>query len=605
MLYLNKPIPPRKVLGADIETNGLDPFGNRLLSLALSDGQDVWLYLNGLHDFSPALAVLEDPSVLKVLQNAKFDLKWIKQHFGITVSNVFDTYLAEAVLCSGAVEKEDEDEEGEVKTHRIPLGLADILARYGWMISKEERKTFIDHPGFDVVPITNEQIHYIMQDVLYLSGLYRAQLERVAAEGASKALKLELAVLPATVDLELDGVAFDEELWGQQKQTFVDKIREHDDRLRFLLSEKTVYIEVEASVKKQPVIKQITCDEVNFNSPKQLVQALKAMGTPVENTRKATLADLNEDDTLPAEAAEFVHALLELRKWKKRLGFDYPKFINPVTGKIHPDFHQLGAATGRFSCSNPNLQQVPRPVPSEPNMRHLFLADNPDCVLIRADYSQQEPRIMAQLSGDPEMIKACNSEDVYIEFAKLMYGREVDKKSPERFQAKTFVLAVGYGAGEDRLHKSTRVPLEEVRLTRNTIKQSFPQMASFGSRMEKQAQIYGYVQTALGRRNYIQPGPRMFSQAVNSPVQGTGADMLKMALARFYVYLTEQKNRGKLDPSTRVWLLVHDEIVVQAHKDQAEEVAAELKRVMEEVGAELCPDVRHIAEAGIDYRWNK
>lgn len=605
MLYLNQLIPSRKVLGVDIETNGLDPFTGKLLSVAFSDGTDVWLYLNGLHDMGKIVSVLEDPSVLKVLQNAKFDLKWLKHHFGITVSNVFDTYLAEAVLCSGAVEREEEDEEGEIKTHRVPLGLADILSRYGWMINKEERKTFIDHPGFNVTPITNEQISYIMQDVIYLPALYHKQLEKISKEGAARALKLELAVLPATVDLELDGVAFDKELWTAQEKIFKAKIQEHTDRLRFLLSEQVAHIEVEASVKKQPVIKQITCDEVNFNSPKQLVQALKAMGTPVENTRKATLADLSEDDTLPIEAADFVHALLELRKWKKRLGFNYPKFINPVTGKIHPDFHQLGAATGRFSCSNPNLQQVPRPVPSEPNMRHMFLADNPDCVLIRADYSQQEPRIMAQLSGDPEMIKACNSEDVYIEFARLMYGREVDKKSPERFQAKTFVLAVGYGAGEDRLHKSTRVPLEEVRLTRNTIKQSFPMMASFGSRMEKQAQIYGYVQTALGRRNYIQPGPRMFSQAVNSPVQGTGADMLKMALARFYVYLTEQKNRGKLDPSTRVWLLVHDEIVVQAHKDQAEELAVELKRVMEEVGAELCPDVRHIAEAGMDYRWNK
>lgn len=603
MLYLNKPLPPRKILGCDIETSGLDPFTGHLLSVAFSDGTDVWVFLNNLHALEDAATVLCDPAVTKVFHNAKFDLKWLKHHLNVEVTPIFDTQLAEGVLTSGKG-LSTRDDDGEIITASLPLDLLSVLSRrMGLVLNKATRNEFIDHPGFDVVPITTEQLDYIVDDVLYLPALREQQIDQASKEGAIAALRLEFEVVPACVDLELGGVRLDESLWETQLVEFEEHIARYDGVMRQILSKKTSIVPVPGRKNKQDILRQIAVEDVNFNSPAQLIQVLGLLGYTTDTTAVASLEAALEEDILSEHASAFVRALLEHRKWIKRRGFDYQKYVNPVTGKVHPDFHQLGARTGRFSCSNPNLQQVPRPVKGEPNLRNVWIADTEDCVLIRSDYSQQEPRIMAQLSGDPAMIEACNKEDVYIEFAKYMYGRAVEKGSPERHHAKTFVLAVGYGAGVDKLHATTGIPREECETTRDIIKQSFPLMARFGSMMERRMQMYGYVETALGRRRYIRPGPGSFSQAVNTPVQGTGADMLKIALVHLHHWLKEHQEF--LHPETRVWSLVHDEIVVQCHLDDVALVQPKIKEIMEEAGAELCPDVKHIAESAYSYRWDK
>jgi DNA polymerase-1 len=241
----------------------------------------------------------------------------------------------------------------------------------------------------------------------------------------------------------------------------------------------------------------------------------------------------------------------------------------------------------------------------ELDFRKMWIADDENSAIIVADYSQQEPRIMAQLSGDKKMIEACNSQDVYIEFARMLYGCEVAKDSRERYIAKQFVLATSYGVGSSELSHRHGIPLEECNTVRQHIKRTFPVMAQFCANMERQALTYGYVTTVTGRRRYFKKGEkRLYTEAGNFPIQGTAADMFKLAMAKIYQWLTEEKKSGNIKEA-RILNIVHDEIVAHCHKDDAKYVKENVCRLMEEAGKALCPAVSHYAEANISTCWEK
>lgn len=589
--YFNK-IPDTwpSILACDVETTGLDPLVDNLLSVAFSDGTDVWIFLH-FHGLSQLIPVLNDSSVQKVFHNAKFDMKWLRYKLGIETKNVYDTYLAENVLYSGK---------------GLPVGLIDLLARYkGILIEKDTREGFINHPGFDVRPITRQQISYIEQDVLHLLHIRAEQMKKVEQDALGRALNIEFEVLPAIVALELGGISFDGVLWEEQRAHFEFEIYKAEGLLRELVG--NFVLQVQRTRKGEPFLEEIEPQNINYNSPSQLKELFKQrFDVELESTRAELLDDMAEGRFLVNEEAQrAARIILDIRKWGKRLGFNYPQFVHPLTGKIHPEFHQMGARTGRFSCSNPNMQQVPRPQAEEPNMRHLFTADSEDFVIIRADYKQQEPRVMAQLSGDPALIRACNTEDVYLGIGNAMYGYEIEPHSEERQIAKMFVLAVGYGAGVDKLSaasgKSTTVCTE----LRDRIRQRFPVMVQYASKMDRLLQQYGYVTTASGRRRYFPNKERSFTQAVNTPVQGTAADMFKLSLARIHQFLTNDIRCGKIHTASRVFLAVHDEIEVHCHKDNTDYIVENVARIMESTGKELCPAVQHIAEIEVGYRWDK
>lgn len=600
MIYVNRPIPKFSPMAIDIETSGLDPYQHRLLSVAVSDGKDVWIVLD-FHGFTSLLPILRDDEIVKIAHNAGFEYAWFKHWFDVDTANWHDTFLAEKVATT---------DDG------LPMSLDEVLARYDVQMNKEIRATFLDHPGFAVRPVTNEQLMYMAEDVLHLRKLLEGQLDHINSMGLHRTLDLEHAILPAVAELELNGVALDIDLWFQQVAEFEKLAQQTDQKMREIIGE--YVLDVPAKLKGVDIIKNIPTAELNFNSPIQLRELFtKRFGIKTDTTNAAFLEDLSNgvsivnflrfEFTVPlnssTEAKIFAELLLKHRGYRKRIGFDYAKFIHPITGKIHPSYHQMGARTGRFSCSNPNLQQVPRPINGEPNMRHIWVADSEDYVIIRADYSQQEPRVMAQLCGDPAMIAACNSEDVYLEFGKHIFGHEIDKDSEERHVAKTFVLATGYGAGPAKLAATSGKDKATCFAIRNKIRYTFPIMAQFGDKMYRHLANYGYIETAIGRRRYI--ANQRYTIAVNTPVQGTAADMFKLSLAKVHKALTDLKKCGKIDSNTRVWNLVHDEIEVHCHKDEVDIVLPLVKQLMEEAGKEICPDVKHVAEAKYAYRWDK
>jgi DNA polymerase-1 len=586
-------------MAVDIETSGLDPHQDRLLSIAVSDGTDVWILLD-FFGFDYIREHLVDEDVLKIAHNAKFEHVWFKHHLGIDVLNWHDTFLTEKVIATD---------------DSLPMSLDALVGRYGFgMMYKDVRATFEDHPGFAQLPVTAEQVDYMAQDVLFLGGIREQQVQYVDSMGLQQTVELEHSIIPAVSDLELNGVSIDIDLWFEQVVELERLAAQCDSKMREIIGDFTLH--VPAMKDKKPIVKEIPTSEINFNSPKQLIQLFIDKFNIQTDTSNAPFLEgisqgaiiaeflsLKLDIPVEKRAAYFAELLLAYKKYKKRIGFNYAKFVHPKTGKIHPTYHQLGARTGRFSCSKPNLQQVPRPVKGEPNMRHIWTADSEDFVIIRADYSQQEPRVMAQLCGDPAMIAACNSDDVYIAFGTHIFGYTIAKGSEERHTSKTFVLATGYGAGINKLAAVSGKDARTCNEIRQKIRRAFPIMATYGDKMHRMLTQYGYVETAIGRRRYIDN--KLYTIAVNTPVQGTAADMFKLALAKIHQRLTNLKECGKIHSNTRVWNLVHDEIGVHCHKDEVDFVLPLVQQLMEEAGTELCPDVKHIAEAEYAYRWDK
>lgn len=581
------------VLGIDLETSSLDPYTGRLLSIAFSDGETTWILLD-IHGFEGAKQVLLDPAVVKIAHNAKFDLKWIKHKLGIEVVNFYCTQLAEKSIHNGK---------------KLLNSLIEVAARrVGVLLNKDTREEFHDHPGFAVRPVTSEQLKYMAEDVLYLPRIYRQQVQEIRDADLGRTMQLEFDCIPAVIDLELGGISFDAELWQQQIAMFQLLIEEYTEKMQELVGEDFV-LHMPARRKKQDVILDLPINEINFGSTKQLQEVFKQrFKLTVSTTKEEMLTNIIEgryalDKKTDPDVIQACRLMLGIRHFNKRMTYGYDRFINPVTGKIHASYNQDGTDTGRFSSSEPNMQQVPKPVEGEPNMRNLFLADSEDYVIIRADYSQQEPRVMAQMSGDKAMIAACNQEDVYIEFGKTLFGRTIEKLSDERHMAKTGVLAIAYGGGAKTLAAKSGKSEEECYEFKATVQRTFPVMAAYAKRMERQACMYGYVTTALGRRRYFDKV--LFTEAVNSPIQGTAADMMKLAIIKIHRWLTEQKNSGTIDPNSRIVNTVHDEIEVQCHKDELDYVDAAIKRLMEEAGHALCPDVKHFAETAYGYRWDK
>lgn len=600
-VYINE-YPPfwPAVVGIDIETTGypyppeekagLDPFKGHILSIAVSDGQDVWLILHWF-GFDGLKDLLEDENIVKIFHNAQFDLAFIKLHLGVETQNIFDTMLAEQVL---------------IAARDMQASLADALARrLGIMVYKETRESFFQHPGYHVQPITDEQVQYSANDVIYLPKLREAQLVEAEKDKCTWAIDIENNAVPAFTEIKLGGFKLDVDRWYEYVEIFKAEVTKSEAKLREMLGPEYVLRFMNKS-ETNPQEKVYTVENINFGSPDQLKNILlNPYRIKTKHTDEKTLLEISDalEDSDPARP--FIDELLNCRHWKKCITWDYPAFIHSTEGKIYPDFHQIGTDTGRPSCANPNLLQIPKPIPSEPNFRQLWLADSEDCVLVSADYAQQEIRIMADLSKDSALITACNQKDVYLYIGSMMYNKEIKKGDPERQEAKIFALAIGFRVGLKQLRRQSRLSFKHCEKIRDIVLKTFPTMDTYAGLCEGFAKRNNYIFTVSGRHRYFTAKSRIYTEAVNTPVQGTATDMTKTALARVYKTLTEWKKSGIINTKARIWHFLYDEIVIQCHKDDVEKVTQMVTQTMEDAGRLLCPSVSHISEAHSGYRWDK
>lgn len=533
-------------IGIDLETTAFyskspDPHRDKVLLVGVSNGTQ-HLVLEPGEWLEKLWFWMAEPKHLIIGHNLKFDLKFL-WNLGCPVqrSYLWDTLICERILTAG-------------KFLECNLG-ATARRRANVMLEKGLGKSFRNHLG----EFSAEQLYYAREDVSYLHTIMEAQRKEFDSWGLKlrDIIKVENQLVPILAETEMRGINLNTELWNivvKEEQAKAD----------------------EAEVKVMEML-GITgnCDlfgghtyGLNLNSPSQVLVALQKFGIKLENTQKKTLESC-------AQKYPVIEWILIYRKHIKRLGFNYSRYINPVTRRIHTTLNQAGTVSGRLSSKHPNLQNVV----GDKKFREVWMADEGN-VLIPVDFSQQEARILAEMSGDENLQEACRASDIYLEVARYVteipnlqkgqhikiWGHELDI----RYVMKQACLATIYGATPETLVIRFGIPLPVAKKAIRLIQTKFPKIESWAKAQIRKAKEQGYVETLSGRRRWF-PGlddpeklKKVKNMIRNSPVQGTGSCMIKSAIV-----LADKKLRNR---GAWLTLTVHDEIVFQARKKDAKEV---------------------------------
>jgi len=549
-----------KVIAFDIEGTGLDPYTSVLLTVQISTDNRCYIFdartLN-LRELPRLKQFLESPAAIKIGHNAKFDYKHLFVNTGIAITNLYDTMLAEVILNAGI--------------GRAYYSLKDIALQYvNLKLKKEVRETFQNMTANS--RLTDDQLKYGSIDTLALFPIFEKQLERLQKENLVNVAKLEFAATRAVGDMELKGIYINKDKWRGILEILSKK--RNDLAAQFQDAVRSFY-----KVNMTDLFGN-SADVININSQQQLMDLFNnKLGLNLPSTGDGLLANVQHP---------VVRLLRDYRGFEKLIsafGESLLSKINTVTHRIHPEFNQLGTATGRFSCNNPNLQQIPRNSEQAP-FRECF-NPAPGYKLVTADYSSMEMRILADLSGDKKMIDALNQGlDIHSYTASLMfnlpYTENFKKEHKDLRQiAKPIGFGLMYGMGSMGLagrigqEMGKEVTKEEGQEYMDKYFASYPGVRDFLDKTAKSAVQRGYSVTVAGRKRwYHKPEKndpefrkkvsRIEREAKNHPIQGANADAVKYAL----VFLQDRLKREHIDGS--LVLTVHDEIVSEIREDQAE-----------------------------------
>lgn len=563
-----EPLGRSAVLAIDTETTGLDPLSDhiRLVQLAIPENPvmviDLWQMSENARE--PLHALLTG-SALKVFHNAKFDLQFLHSANLPIHGPFFDTMLASQLLDAGL--------------HSRRHGLADLVGHFlGEQLDKKEQVS-----DWSRDPLTPEQLAYAAKDAAILLRLRDALLPQLETAGLMDVAHLESACVPAVAEMELTGIHVDQQRLNALRQRLETETHQAATRLHILL--RSVVERDQAS------LFHTTDDAINLDSPAQVLAAFHTLGIPVANTRRGTLIPL-------AETYPVVRALLEYRRVSKALTFatSLPEHIHLRTGRIHATYWQLGAATGRFSCSEPNLQQIPKTTA----FRECFLA-TPGHRLVIGDYSQIELRTSAELSQDPRMVEAYQrGEDLHVLTASLLLDKPLDQVTRvERQAAKAVNFGLIFAMGAAGLQAYARnvygvsLTLEEAVAFRSRFFAAYPGMVTWHTRIREEGSPRE-SRTVSGRRRQWRETPGVAAR-YNTPVQGMAADITKHALA----FLPQ----ALADMNAKLIGTVHDEILIEAPEEHAERVAQLLKETMEHAGRGYLHTVPVVADVRIGTSW--
>jgi len=497
----------------------------------------------------PALkAVLEDESVPKVTHEGKVDIGILRRYGTNLRGVVFDTELAAYLLNAG-------------RRARFPLHevAADYAGRELHPLDKKERK------AMDAAAIVGHERSEALAEAEAVLATMSVQEPRLSADGLTKVLEtLELPVAPILAGMELAGVAVDVAALNAMAADLKERV---------------------AGLEKQ--IFEIAGQEFTVGSPKQLQEILfEKLGLP--SGKKTKTGYSTDADVLEELAPEYpiVGLILqhrELSKLKSTYAEAMPALVHKGTGRIHTTLHQTVAATGRLSSSNPNLQNIPVRTEIGREIRRAFVAPK-GTVLVSADYSQIELRLFAHVTEDPALVAAFTSgEDIHKYTAGQMYGVPVaEVTSDQRRAAKTVNYAVIYGISDFALARLLGVPQAQAKELKASYFARFPGVKAYSDETLAFAREKGYVQTLFGRRRYIPDvNSRVFQfrqaaerAAINMPIQGTSADIMKLAMIAVDEMLTREKF------TSRMILQVHDELLFEAPEAEVPALAAKLHETM-------------------------
>jgi DNA polymerase-1 len=543
----------------DTETSALNPFEAELVGIGCCWGGSISevAYIPLSHSEGKNLKweevreilrpILEDANYPKYLQNAKFDRLMFKAA-GIELAGViFDTMIASYVI----------DPEASHKLDDLAMELLQIrTVSFKTLVGK--RKSIAEV----AIPLVAQYCGMDTYITYHLVPILKEQLTAVP-ELWDLFQNVEMPLEPILAKMEWRGIRIDKEYLG----TFSVELEKDLDALA---------IAAYAQAGK----------EFNLNSPKQLSEILlEKLGDKFKKASRKSKTGFSTDVAVlnKLEGEPLIDTILEnrtLAKLKSTYVDALPSLIQAKTGRVHTDFNQTVASTGRLSSSNPNLQNIPIRTAFSKRIRAGFLPKE-DWILMAADYSQIELRILAHLSQEPELMRAFNAgEDVHTVTAQLLLEKE-EVTSDERRLAKIINYGVIYGMGAQKFSRDIGVPVKVAKQFIDKFNQRYARISAYMQDVEFEAERDGYVKTILGRRRYFRglsqiggyQKAALLRSAVNAPIQGTSADIIKIAMLRVDELLR--------DYQARLLLQVHDELVFEVPPDEVAELQPKIKAAME------------------------
>ena len=565
----------------DTETTGLDAVSASLVGIAFSWQAHTGYYVPIPEDTDARKAVLdsllpffENDSIEKVGQNLKYDLKVMQQH-GISVKGkLFDTMLAHYIINPDM--RHNMDVLAETYLGYRPKPITDLIGKKG-----KNQGSMRDVP-------LDQQTEYAAEDA-DITWQLKEHFEKELGKNEQRALldKVELPLVRVLAAMELAGISIDVPY----------------------LNEMSKVLQQEATALEQRIFEQAG-ETFNLASPKQLgpilFDKLKLIDKP-KKTKTGQYSTAEEVLSTLAKDHPIVAHILEWRSVQK-LNNTYvsalPEDVNATTNRIHTVYNQAVTATGRLSSNHPNLQNIPIRTPRGQQVRKAFVAKDDEHVLMAADYSQIELRIIASLSEDPSMLAAFNNnEDIHAATAAKVFGVPISEVSREqRSQAKTVNFGIIYGVSAFGLSNQTTLSRKEAKALIEAYYESYPKLKAYMSEQVDFAREHGYVATVLGRRRYLKDINSRNAivrgaaerNAINAPIQGSAADIIKLAMLTIYDKMQQQHFKAQM------LLQVHDELVFECPKSELEALKHLVKNEME---AAYSLQVPLTVDMGIGHNW--
>ena len=563
----------------DTETTGFDIFNDRIVGLSLAVEPFKAWYVPFLEKDTPEYAeivrpLFEDEKIAKIGQNIKFDLMVLRR-LGITIrGRMYDTMILHYLL--------------DPESRHNMNALAEKYLNY----KPIEIETLIDKGSkqltMDLVNVERVK-EYAAEDAdvtLQLKQALYPMIEQIGLQHLY--FEIEEPMIAVLADIEMAGVRIDSEALAVYAVELNRKLAELEAAIRTEAGE----------------------PNLNINSARQLGEVLFGKMRIAEKPKMTkTKQFCTDEDYLQSFARKhrIVDLILEYRGVKKLLSTyveALPQLVNRSTGRIHTSFNQAVTATGRLSSTNPNLQNIPVRDDMGRRIRKAFIPSDDDHLLLSADYSQVELRLMAHLSGDESLIAAFeHGEDIHAATAAKLFNKTLDEvTSEERRRAKTANFGIIYGISAFGLSQRLEIPRKEAKEIIDGYFASYPGVKKYMDNVVEKAKEEGFVSTIFGRRRYLNDIASHNAiarglaerNAVNAPIQGSAADIMKIAMINVHRRFAAEGIRS------RVILQVHDELVVDMLRSEQERVTAIVTECMESA-AQL--KVRLIADAGVGGNW--
>lgn len=570
----------KQILCLDTETTSINPIDAELVGLSFSveEGKAFYVAIPAerkkaeriVNIFKP---LYESTKILKIGQNIKYDME-VLMNYGVRLAApMFDTMLAHYVL--QPEQKHNMDILAETLLNYQTIHIDELIGPKG-----KSQKNMRDISPADICDYAAEDADITLR----LYNVLKPRLKEADVEDLF--YNIEMPLVPVLAEMEMNGVLLDTNALAETSKVFTDRMTQ---------IEKNIY--------------ELAGHQFNIASPKQVGEVLFGEMKIVDKPKKTKTGQyVTSEEVLQQlrSKAPIVDHILEHRGLKKLLGTyvdALPKLINPHTGHIHTSFNQAVTATGRLSSSDPNLQNIPVRGEDGKEIRKCFIPE-PGCLFFSADYSQIELRVMAHLSGDKNMIEAFREGyDIHAATAARIYKEDInDVTRDQRTKAKRANFGIIYGITVFGLAERLEISRDEAKQLIDGYFETFPQVHDYMEKAKQMAREHGYAETFFHRRRYLpditshNATVRNFAErnAINAPIQGSAADIIKIAMIRIYERFRREGIKSKMI------LQVHDELnfsVLPEEKEQVEKI------VLEEMQNAYTLQVPLVADSGWGNNW--